>query len=313
MECSKGMILEKQKDGSYLPFFVVVREEELIWSDDVLNTDLIPLLPEDGKYEIIHPGSTYRFTNDGWFLNIHSDTTCDISKSIPIQEYFDFIETDMELSAKIKLPIAFKKDNAFLCQMTMESGIHEFCSSNFSFFVNPGFVAEKLDITNKMIENKGFYVTESGIVESLLHGELKACQLRNYDLGDGDNETYIIVIKNKLNPGKQISGMSPYIVLGMNGDLNYKTFDNMDDEKKMYEVNIPAKNELNCIYITSYYPEEDGISVYRKQEMKDIVNEMTFNINNPIYRFHRKFKTLEKYKDSKIHITIHGNLFLKKV
>ena len=132
MECSKGLLLEKQNDGTYRPFFVVAREEEFVWSEDVLNKDLIKFLPADGSYKIIHPGSTYRFTTEDWLVNVHSDGTVDLDAALSVPEKFEQSETLRLLTTEITLPFNVDREQ-FFCNLTAESLLEEIYSANLGF------------------------------------------------------------------------------------------------------------------------------------------------------------------------------------
>lgn len=124
MLCSRGWLIDQQEDGTYLPFFVTVREEDLIWSTDIPDPGIEGILKNSDEYKIITPTSKYRIKRREWVADIYSDGSFDMSRCIPIQDFFMYDEP-RNIEASFYFPFYILNDNDKFFQLTVESDLLE--------------------------------------------------------------------------------------------------------------------------------------------------------------------------------------------
>lgn len=134
-ECKKGWIITLDKDGNYVPFFIKVREKDILWTNSNISMDDIKLdLVRDlnkGDYktayvesDIINPSQILVMKVDGWIYKIKPDYTFEANKTvleIPhtnwIPEYKSVSTGNskenylVKLSYNLKLPFKVKTEN----------------------------------------------------------------------------------------------------------------------------------------------------------------------------------------------------------
>jgi hypothetical protein len=118
-ECKRGWLINMNDDGSYLPFFVKVREEDLVWKND-LNSDIFKTIISDMKTygfeftsDLQTPSPELHITCGNWHYYVKGDysfraryvSTPD--KSDYIAEYTTFDNVKKLTGAYMNITIPF--------------------------------------------------------------------------------------------------------------------------------------------------------------------------------------------------------------
>lgn len=134
-ECKKGWIITLDKNGNYVPFFIKVREKDILWTNSNTSMDDIKLgLIRDlnkGEYKtayvessIINPSQILVMKVDGWTYKIKPDYTFEANKNlleIPYTSWNPIYKSVskgnnkenylVKLTYDIKLPFKAKTEN----------------------------------------------------------------------------------------------------------------------------------------------------------------------------------------------------------
>ena len=132
-ECKKGWIITLDKNGNYVPFFIKVREKDILWTNSNTSMNDIKLsLVRDlnkGDYkttyvesDIVNPSQILVMKIDGWVYKIKPDYTFEANKTLLEIPFTDWKSTYksvskgsnkenylVKLSYDFKLPFNVKK------------------------------------------------------------------------------------------------------------------------------------------------------------------------------------------------------------
>ena len=107
--CSSGWILTHDPvHGNYVPFFVKVRDKDIVWDPDNMPKDLSRLTAAaESNITYNYPAFEWIYKKSGWRINLRSDYTYEATKDIPIKGNSTLVNVN-ELKVKIDLPIKTK-------------------------------------------------------------------------------------------------------------------------------------------------------------------------------------------------------------
>lgn len=94
--CRKGFILAPSPtDGELVPFFVQVREKDIIWNEsdppEVISGDYLTALEKS----YTRMDECWSFKSDDWDINYHSSGNIEMSTRVNIRDEFAFINQNM--------------------------------------------------------------------------------------------------------------------------------------------------------------------------------------------------------------------------
>lgn len=110
--CSSGWILSHDAvHGNYVPFFVKVRDKDIVWDPDNMPRDLNALTASsEVTVQYNYPSYEWIYKKDGWRINLKSDYTYEATKNIPIKTNSTLLNVN-ELQVKVTLPIRTKNND----------------------------------------------------------------------------------------------------------------------------------------------------------------------------------------------------------
>ena len=128
-ECLKGWILTPSPtDGSDVPFFVNVREEEIVWKKPSISEKIMEGLVD---VEVCNPVPEIRCKKDNWNITLREDGSCVINTKISIGRYFQEDDSN-SLRSIVKLPFKLMNNENFTFQCSKLADKIEIISSTIS-------------------------------------------------------------------------------------------------------------------------------------------------------------------------------------
>lgn len=123
-ECLTGWILSPSPtDGTNVPFFVKVRDKDIVWDENNLPQELKTLVDNsDGDKEIQYTGAYWSFKSNGWFIKLNVDGSYSATRRLVIGNTFQHTSG---VSACIEKPLTLPFD-------TVNDGSFHFSLSNAS-------------------------------------------------------------------------------------------------------------------------------------------------------------------------------------
>lgn len=112
--CKKGFILSNNGDGDYTPFFVQVREKDIIWDERLYKNDLVDIA-NTGSNKQFYPTMAYwKFDKDDWKITLRGDGYFTASKKLTLNDFTAPSEPSEYLFSKtISLPFSVIDDSEF--------------------------------------------------------------------------------------------------------------------------------------------------------------------------------------------------------
>lgn len=123
-KCQKGWILTPSPtDGEYVPFFVQVREQDVVYDEDNLPDELKNIYNSGNNKKFLTNNKYWKFDYKNWNIKLKSDGSYEATKKISIGEEFETPVTSNIniLSVNLELPFETKNDNEFTVQFTISS------------------------------------------------------------------------------------------------------------------------------------------------------------------------------------------------
>ena len=119
-ECLVGWVLAPSPtDGTNVPFFIQVRDKDIVWDEKTLPQDLKQLSEIGDSKEVYFTGAYWKIDYRGWRIKLNIDGTYNAKKKINIGESFDDITTNSaSIVATIALPFRTLNDGDFFISMT---------------------------------------------------------------------------------------------------------------------------------------------------------------------------------------------------
>ena len=110
--CSTGWILTHDPvHGNYVPFFVKVRDKDIVWDVENMPKDLSRLTASaESSITYNYPAYEWIYKKAGWRINLKSDYTYEATKNIPIKENATLANVN-EMKVRVNLPINMKNDD----------------------------------------------------------------------------------------------------------------------------------------------------------------------------------------------------------
>lgn len=173
-KCKKGFLVTQDDDGVYIPFFLFVRDKDIVPS---VNPDF-PIELKGYDYELyslvreLEPTigkPLIKFTYNGWNVELKSDYSYEALMKVPVNadNFSTRNNNPYILRHEQKLPVYSRSDN-FFAFLTMESDDSEILSVIPSYHLNlnnEGYgkdLVKSIDIRisnyhNDLMDNIGFY------------------------------------------------------------------------------------------------------------------------------------------------------------
>ena len=131
-ECLKGWILAPSPtDGENVPFFVYVRDKDIIWDENNLPKKINEISNLGENRELFHPATYWKFDYNGWKIVLNQDGSYKAKKKINIGRLFDKVENNYaKITADLDLPFETLNNNEFSIHFTQSSDKSSICSAN---------------------------------------------------------------------------------------------------------------------------------------------------------------------------------------
>ena len=105
-ECLKGwMVAPSPTDGEYVPFFIYVRDKDIIWDPETITNNFSNYLKEKAdNVELHYPMNEWKFQMEGWTVVVHQDGSYHGYKKINIQDVSEYVSHNT-IKSDIVLPL----------------------------------------------------------------------------------------------------------------------------------------------------------------------------------------------------------------
>ena len=139
MICKKGFLLTPEEEsGDYVPFFIQVRNKDIIWDDELLPIDLRDIVAHGENIESFDVLHCWKFTYNNWYVTLYEDGRYTASRSMLLQlelptNTFSNGPTN-KLEYNIKLPFTTKckyNSDGFNVNLTMSGKSNIVMSSTY--------------------------------------------------------------------------------------------------------------------------------------------------------------------------------------
>ena len=124
-ECLKGWILAPSPtDGENVPFFVKVRDKDIVWGTTNVPEELKELLARGEDNFVVVPSSYWKLKVKGWNVELHADGSYVAKKKINIGENFVSNEiTSGMLYHNLELPFETIVDDELFITNTIKTNM----------------------------------------------------------------------------------------------------------------------------------------------------------------------------------------------
>lgn len=135
LQVHNGMLIEQLEDGRYVPFFLKVRDSDIIWNDKTPETidKAIGLFNEKTSYQ---PTTYIQSEINGWICKFNSDLSCEFIKEVYITKDFTLSKFNTMLSGTIALPARIDADRGFFPSIVANCTENELATANISIVKN---------------------------------------------------------------------------------------------------------------------------------------------------------------------------------
>lgn len=118
--CLTGWLLSPSPtDGTNVPFFVNVRDKDIVWDERNLPISLKELSDLGENKKIFYTGSYWKYDYNDWSIELKVDGTYRAKKKINIGESFDDISSNSTtINSNLRLPFNTINDNDFSVSIT---------------------------------------------------------------------------------------------------------------------------------------------------------------------------------------------------
>jgi len=117
----RGWLIAKDAFGNMLPFFLHVRDKDIVWA--AYHNEFIErlklVIPVNSIEEEV-PAKTLNFRSTIWNISINYTTKkCTLKAEIPFQSYYALNADKDDLSCTLNLPFGITNNNRFYIQATL--------------------------------------------------------------------------------------------------------------------------------------------------------------------------------------------------
>lgn len=143
--CNKGFIvMPSETDGKNVPFFITVRDKDIIWDEKTLGElELVNISKLGENRSVQYPMARWTFEKDGWDIDLYSNGQINMRKKVAIVNNSTVLISSSEISSNISLPIKIKADKTNI-QIT---------NSGTDNSIKTGIVNATTDIGREMIDD----------------------------------------------------------------------------------------------------------------------------------------------------------------
>lgn len=156
MECPRGWMIAKNKDGIDVPFLIKVRNSDIYYSSTVSGKYQLAGVFTESQMKnmdvtIVPPGQTYMMTIDKWYCWLNNNETFDIGTSLSISaDSFTLSEDHTKLTKEITFPWKVVYKNILNISITKECVALDLKLAHFNIVM--GEVSEDGDVTSCTLE-----------------------------------------------------------------------------------------------------------------------------------------------------------------
>ena len=152
-ECLKGWILAPSPtDGENVPFFLHVRDKDIIWGDSNFPKELKSLLDQSEENFMEVPSSYWKMKVKGWNIELHCDGSYVAKKKINIGENFIPAQTaSPSISCNVELPFETLSDDSLFISYEIKTDMTQMVQS---------FVGQK-EMEEESFDNMNVYIVNA--------------------------------------------------------------------------------------------------------------------------------------------------------
>lgn len=147
--CRVGFIMSQDPaDNSYVPFFIKVREKDIIYDGSSLPDFLLDLSKLGKDIELERPTAKICFTVDDWRVTASSDSSYEATKRLSITngKFTVNEEDDTEMVSNVILPFITKNDGSFHVQCTITAAIDDVALANINVEISDEYEIDRFKI-----------------------------------------------------------------------------------------------------------------------------------------------------------------------
>jgi hypothetical protein len=134
-ECQVGwMVAPSPTDGEYVPFFVKVRDKDIIWDENTITRNFASYLSKYASDVTLHyPMNEWKCTIDGWVVTVYQDGTYHARKKVNIQKNARSITDFRKIYLPVKLPLTTFNDDKLGVSITSAVTANDLLTSFTNF------------------------------------------------------------------------------------------------------------------------------------------------------------------------------------
>lgn len=153
--CGKGWLVTPSKtDGEYVPFFMYVRDKDIIWDETNLPELLRKTAAKGENMSLNYPMYQWNFDVDSWSVKLHQDGSYEATKKIDINKNCEMFDSS-QIDVSISLPFKTMNDDEFNIQIT--KNCHGTDMLHATVNMNPLENEESNDVISVSLLANGFY------------------------------------------------------------------------------------------------------------------------------------------------------------
>lgn len=146
-ECRRGWILAPSPtDGKDVPFFVYVRDKEIVWDINNISKELNELSLLGSNREVFYPTCQWKFRINDWIVTLNQDATYTATRKLSLPQVLSYIN-ESTLSGNTTLPFETMNDEYFNIQCTLMSIDNDITSSTISVIPESEEVIRRVGLT----------------------------------------------------------------------------------------------------------------------------------------------------------------------
>lgn len=152
--CPSGWLLaQDEMDGRYVPYFVKVRDKDIIYDVDNIPIELTRLSKQGTDIVYNYPAYEIVYTFENWRVRIKSDYTYEATKNIDIHTN-GTLKNINQIDVNVKLPIITKNNNNINITFIKKCNAMDMMTANINLTVD---TLEKINnVTLNMFSTRGF-------------------------------------------------------------------------------------------------------------------------------------------------------------
>lgn len=137
-ECPVGWLLTPSStDGEYVPFFIKVRDCDIVWNKNTLPNDIITFINQKINSDVntYYPMTEFKCIVGMWNVTLYQDFSYKATARLPIQQYVKSNTTN-KITMEVNLPFRTNNDKTLSFNSNISAYNIDMVGSNTNIIVN---------------------------------------------------------------------------------------------------------------------------------------------------------------------------------